>query len=307
MGDTLEHWRGKIGCFSNAFQGLRAGNDASFASLRLCLLLSILLLAAGVEPNPGPPKLDTAKLDEIGLRLDAIITEMEGSKDAVNNLSAKLDRLTAELGAKVAANTASITDLNVRLLYLEQANKDLLVTVGRHSTVLPVAGGGVLDDTKWPRISERSHDTHQPLAPNLNAIVKEVSDRTKRKLNVVLSGVKPELQSDMDVVNNLFVNTLDIHVTVEECTRMGKDASKTRPLLVKLSNEAEVNVALKAAKLLRTTGDAYICRSVFLNADLTKAQREEQFNLRQERRTRTAAGETNLVIRDGKVQPKSHV
>ena len=41
--------------------------------------------------------------------------------------------------------------------------------------------------------------------------------------------------------------------------------------------------------------------TTYISPDLTKAQREKAYQLRVERRRRSAAGETNLVIRNGAV------
>ena len=39
----------------------------------------------------------------------------------------------------------------------------------------------------------------------------------------------------------------------------------------------------------------------YISPDLTKKQREKAFQLREERRRRTEAGETNLIIRNGEI------
>ena len=56
--------------------------------------------------------------------------------------------------------------------------------------------------------------------------------------------------------------------------------------------------------LTRKANDNYIKASVYLHADLTKAQRESEYLLRELRRHRLAAGEQDLVIRNGKVVTK---
>ena len=42
-------------------------------------------------------------------------------------------------------------------------------------------------------------------------------------------------------------------------------------------------------------------KGVYIQPDKTKAERDLEFKLRAERRTRARAGETNLVIRNGKL------
>ena len=117
--------------------------------------------------------------------------------------------------------------------------------------------------------------------------MKELSDRDRRRLYVVLSGIRGDLEPDIDKVKKLFVETLQVNVTVASCKRLGVgdgQGGKPRPLLIKLAIDTDVRQILKSASKLRLSQDDYTKRSVFLNADMTKTQREERFKLREERR-----------------------
>ena len=74
-----------------------------------------------------------------------------------------------------------------------------------------------------------------------------------------------------------------------------------RKLLVKLTNpKMQKKVLEKAKNMKKIEGWG----STYISPDLTKAQREKAYQLRVERRRRTAAGESNLVIRNGAVVAK---
>ena len=302
MGDTLEHWRGAIGCFLNvSYQsGKLCHASPRRNSLRQYLLLAVLLLIAGIEPNPG------LKMDDIIVRLDALCVETKATKDAMNNVTVKLDQLAADFSAKLEINTANIAALDARIKRLESMYDDLKATVQQHVTVLSASGGDDTDATASG--AHRVSHQGQP-SSSVNDIVKELSDRDRRRLNVVLSGIRGDLEPDIDKVKKLFVETLQVNVTVVSCKRLGVgdgQGGKPRPLLIKLATDTDVRQILKSASKLRLSQDDYIKRSVFLNADMTKTQREERFKLREERRQRAAAGERDLVIRGGRVQPRSN-
>ena len=62
MGINVQLWRARIGCFlqpdkrRNILRTLKVFGTKFSISLRLVLALSVLLIMAGVEQNPGPPK-----------------------------------------------------------------------------------------------------------------------------------------------------------------------------------------------------------------------------------------------------------
>ncbi len=76
-------------------------------------------------------------------------------------------------------------------------------------------------------------------------------------------------------------------------------------MLATLADEKQATEALRSAKLLRRSTAAHIRDNVYVNADLTQQQRTALFNAHTEIRRRRAAGEMDLVIRDGHVVKKS--
>ena len=141
-------------------------------------------------------------------------------------------------------------------------------------------------------------------APSLamNDVVRELSLRESKKANIVISGIKPFLLSDADLVTNLLRNELSINANVIKCSRLGK-ATPAKPsprlLLATLSSEQDARAALSAAKQLRSSTDQHICSNVYVSTDLTHEQCVHDYNLRSKLRRSRAAGEQNLVIRSG--------
>ncbi len=136
-------------------------------------------------------------------------------------------------------------------------------------------------------------------------VVRELSRRSSRKANIVLSGVKKSLISDADIVKRLLFDELRIDATVTQCTRLGRDDSN-RPqlLLATLASEHDASAAIRSATTLRKSTSPDVRNSVFLNADLTSEQRSADYKLRAELKLRRAAGEIGLVIRDSRIVTK---
>ncbi len=101
-------------------------------------------------------------------------------------------------------------------------------------------------------------------------------------------------------------NELHCQCNVTSTSRLGAGGTRgPAPILVSLASESEVRDVLKAAKRLRDSADPAVKASVFINPDLTKLERREQYELRNELKRRKAAGEANLIIRGGAVVVRS--
>ena len=95
-------------------------------------------------------------------------------------------------------------------------------------------------------------------------------------------------------------NTTEIAEVKRIPQRMeGHPEGKPRKVLVKLANSKMQKIVLEKAKGMKKIGNGW--ETTFISPDLTKKQREKAYQLRVEKRRRTEAGETNLVIRNGAV------
>jgi len=103
-----------------------------------------------------------------------------------------------------------------------------------------------------------------------------------------------------EVVNDL-LNELNLEVQVNKCERLGRNFAgrvKSRPIRLKTDTFETKRKILDAARLLK---DHATHSNTFISPDLTQSQRQDAFALREEKRRREKAGETNLVIRRGKI------
>ncbi len=300
MGIAVEQWRASIGQFAFVFQSFGISKWTlrrdGHTSLRLCVLLTSLLLLAGVEPNPGP-----IKLDDIAARLDAVMAEVKESRDQAtknyNDLAVRLTATIADLTAKIDSNAAALKAFDTRLKLVEQSCDQLTA-----STInFPPLPSAAASPSNAPNTGPAS-------TAGVDSLLREMSERDRRKCNVVIYGLASDAAGDETKAGDILNTVLKANVTIKKCVRTGKDDNaRPRPLLVTLASETEAHTALKCAPQLRKADDDYIKTSVFLHADLTKAQREAEYLLREERRHRLAAGERDLVIRNGRVVTKGSV
>ena len=88
-----------------------------------------------------------------------------------------------------------------------------------------------------------------------------------------------------------------------KASRRGDQANKPRLMQVKFESENDKWAVLSKAGKVFGKDEAWA--NVYLSLDRTAKERAADFALREERRRREQAGETNLVIRNGKVVPRN--
>ena len=133
--------------------------------------------------------------------------------------------------------------------------------------------------------------------------------RASRRSNIVLTGILPSPPfTDFGIVTNLLCDELVINTTVTHCVRLGKpsaDVNRPGVLQVTLSSESNARTAIRDARKLRNSADYHVRDHIFLNAGLTPEQCKADYELRAKLIRRRAAGEADLIIRNGKLQTKT--
>ena len=70
----------------------------------------------------------------------------------------------------------------------------------------------------------------------MDSVVRELNLRASKKANIIISGVRPSLLIDDDLVVNLLHNELGLDVTVTKCSRIGKvTAANSSPRLLQVT------------------------------------------------------------------------
>lgn len=222
-------------------------------------------------PADSPPKRGTRSNSTTGITVSEIKNLIEGSENRVIKI------LKDEIGEL----NSSITSLKLLLKDLEQKNNEL--------------------EEKYDKVTvELDLLKKQNLRRDIE-LSSEIEDRTRRKLNVVVSGIpessnNPE-QYDKEKCVEIF-RKLDI---AEDCitgvSRVGRrsDENSPRLLRVKFESVTEKVTAVKNAKQLRKFPQF---RKVFVNPDRTPLQQRFWRELLFEMRQRRDRGEDVVIFRD---------
>lgn len=132
--------------------------------------------------------------------------------------------------------------------------------------------------------------------------VHENNDKKGREANIVVSNVDEDKDTEKEIQEIL--TFLDVTVNVEGIRRMGKERQedRNRAIWVQLGNKKERNMVLEKAKKLRAEEK---WKHVFINKDMTEAERKEAYLIRVElREKRQAEGNlprSKFVIHRGRV------
>ena len=161
-----------------------------------------------------------------------------------------------------------------------------------------IGGSGFVSQGSWPSLSVSGKPGINAEKEQVNMILKAVHsdllNKQNRARNVIVFGLKPSRNfSDLDLFNSLGLSHFDTMPTPVHCSRIGRtgvindDADdKIRPLKVGFASEAAAKSVIDQARRLRQSCDDYIKSNVFINRDLTKAEREAEFERRQKNKQR---------------------
>ena len=138
--------------------------------------------------------------------------------------------------------------------------------------------------------------------------VYEVKERESKANNLVITNLE-ETQGDEEedtaqVLSKFLDEALDIKdAEIKEARRIPNPPDKEdqpRLIVTTLANKDMKHTILKKARDLKDKDNEQL-NNIYISPDLTRKQRQEGYALRQELRERRAKGETDLVIRRGKV------
>ena len=148
--------------------------------------------------------------------------------------------------------------------------------------------------------ASRSSHTVTPSATPISEAVNEAIDIERRKLNLVVSGMPQSGEkSDAELVHELLEDpALQITGTVfvRDVQRIGNKGL----MLITFDSIENKRVVLKGAFHLRLSNIPGH-RDIYISPDLTKKQRQIEFELRSELRLRRENGEVGLKISKGKI------
>lgn len=127
----------------------------------------------------------------------------------------------------------------------------------------------------------------------VSAVYADFEEKDRRAKNVVISGLSVSSVSDKISVERLCQSEFGFLPNVVRCRRLGQFRSgHVQPVLTVLQTVDEADYLIRNAKSLRQSSDPVIRGSVYINADLTKAEALAAYNRRCRRRELAASRNT---------------
>ncbi len=226
---------------------------------------------SSVQPQPEPD-FETF----VRSSLTAIIDGQNALRECVSNLKKRQDELEAlvkvnetNLGKSIEFQSSRTTDVEKRVVKLEQQNTKLLQQIGDHKCNM--------------RKLQESRD-------NL--------ERHSRRHNLLLCNYGPESKDEApeSIVNTILKDKLGLDITVEVAHRTGKrthDKNRHRPIIFKVLSLREKDSIIKSKRKLDDV--AY-----YIKTDEIESDRKERIRLKSVAEAAYKAGK-KTVFRRGKL------
>jgi len=179
-------------------------------------------------------------------------------------------------------------------LYLQSAQAKLVEEVAELKSTVKELEHQI--STVREEKSEARQATNNPQKRNIElrcAVHDELLDKNKRSCNIIITGLDqvPGVPDD-ELFAELCESNLPCKPAIErdQCRRLGrKMEDKTQPLLVTLKNTEFVAEVLKHARDLRKSADENVRSKIYINPDLTVAERKLAYESRVKRRQQRQA------------------
>ena len=221
----------------------------------------------------------------------------------------RLNQLTANDGKVNESNSKKFEEIVEKHSLLNQSINDLSSKIQSLSLNSATLENKLNDLTKCmqPQKNVSNWEAVNTLIPTSVAVnvADEISERDKRKCNLIVHNLPEEPldnhHSDADTFLELCRISFDLHINIIKSVRLGqKSNTKTRSLLIKVDNEESQKQILALAPKLRFSET---WSRVYIQPDMSPKEREAHKKLYEELKKRKNQGESNLVIRRGKIVP----
>jgi len=195
--------------------------------------------------------------------------KIESLQTALAHVTEKLTDVLMKINAQ---------DANIKSLQRKFESESGQTTLKSPTTPAATAGGK--NDVNSSSVAVEVHRT--------------LADLSKRRRNVVVSGLPETCQTDSHTDEQAFLKLCEENFSQKPvlsylgCRRLGKyiGGPKPRKLLVHLTSENIATDLLAEAKKLRYSDDPILASTVYLNPDMSPAEAKIAYERRQQRRAR---------------------
>ncbi|KAK9751446.1 hypothetical protein QE152_g4999 [Popillia japonica] len=152
--------------------------------------------------------------------------------------------------------------------------------------------------------SLRTADVTTSKSCDLEEIIAEISDRERRKCNLIIFGIEEQdfnkprtnrIEGDKTIVTEILNSLHNVELSNVAPVRLGKyQQAKKRPIKITLPSEQDVHAIIKNTKKL---SQSRVFQNVVVNTDRTPKQLQYYKDVKKLLQERIDAGEQNLTIR----------
>jgi len=132
----------------------------------------------------------------------------------------------------------------------------------------------------------------------VSAVYVDMQSTQRRARNIVITGFPTSMRgSEAEHVNDFLDVEFRRRFDIVVCRRVGKPyPGKLQPLLVTLGNERQAAYLVDNAKQLRASSTEYVSQSIYINADMTRAQAKAAYDIRCRRRNNHRSSASGRVF-----------
>lgn len=221
--------------------------------------------------------------------------QLKTQQSCINELNSKLDNvlsvmqnITFFLGIETDSKQVE-SDTPVDQLCVNSVDQSGVISSASclpAPAVVPLVTSAPRDHGAVNHGIKRNNDSSTLKEIVINAIHKESAEREKRANSVIISGVKPSLdRTDYVIIRTLFNTEFNFDTVELKCFRLGrKYPDYIQPLLVTLGAKDDASWLVANSGLLRRSSDQWTRENIFINRNMSRAERRAAFEMRSKRR-----------------------
>jgi len=230
--------------------------------------------------------------------VDSLKKEIVELRGTIHQLQAKVDFLLSFIGVTQPTATSSGT-MSTSLAGGSQPGPTNDPNVDSSDAPDHLTGGsGSSGQVTFADIARRSRPP--TLNPSLqqavvSAVYSDLAEHDRRARNIIINGLSTaDGGSDKQRVESLLNDEFATSVEVVRCRRIGRQQpARVQPLLAVLPSASDADYLIRNARRLRSSTNPTVRESVYINADLTKAEAHAAYQRRCRRRGMTAVHRNN--------------
>ena len=271
-----------------------------------------LNVICSTTPSPARDNHENSdKLDQILTKLTSLTADnmrLEAKFDSFAfSINCRLDNMKTEFDGKIAMLSADTTSTSITLHNLVRAVTDDLSHLKTELNALKSQVNNSTGSASFvsPSALPSSSTRYNPPS-SIASVAKEIAARNLRRKNIFITGLPCDsTKTDGAIVRSLLADELNLlGNSLFTCRRVGKLSFSPQALIVSFDDVRFRDQVMSNAKKLRSSTNNFIKGHVYISPDLTELERNEQFVMRQELRSRQKAGE-NVIISRGKIIPRA--